>query len=179
MKYIPNTEITNQEFYNKISNEKLVKFYLTHPIRFLKGMEYTASKAFYTSTALGKNYQIYSEAPITELHRFTAWSYLRENILPKNLFFVSSVYTIVFIFSLYKYIKNKFNSEIRTKILLLWTIMLIGAAQFPMPFVGNGQADTSKQLFLFNFIFDGVLITLFSYILFKISDLIRNKFRNL
>jgi hypothetical protein len=56
--------------------------------------------------------------------------------------------------------------------------MLIGAIQFPMPFVGNGQADTSKQLFLFNFTFDGLLVIILSYILFKISDLIRHKLRN-
>ena len=55
--------------------------------------------------------------------------------------------------------------------------MLIGAIQFPMPFVGNGQADTSKQLFLFNFIFDGLLIIIFSSILFKIVDLIRLKLK--
>ena len=177
VKYVPSADITVQEFYSKINNAKLIKFYLTHPTRLLKGMEYTASKAFYTSTVLGKNYQSYSETPVTEFYRFTGWSYFRENILPKNLFFIISVYFIVFLFSLYKYVKNKSNSEIKTKLLLLWTIMLIGAIQFPMPFVGNGQADTSKQLFLFNFIFDGLLVIIFSYILFKISDLIRHKLR--
>lgn len=173
VKYVPNTEITNQEFYSKISNMKLVKFYLTHPTRLLKGMEYTASKAFYTSTELGKYYQSYSETPITEFYRFTGWSYFRENMLPKNLFFIISVYLIIFLFSLHEYVKNKFNSEMKTKILLLWTIMLIGAIQFPMPFVGNGKADIGKQLFLFNFIFDGLLLLIFSYILFKFVDLFR------
>ncbi len=175
IKYVPSSEITDQEFYSKISNAKLVKFYLTHPTRLLKGMEYTASKAFYTSTSLGKYYQNYSETPVTEFYRFTGWSYFRENMLPKNLFFIISVYLIVFLFSLYKYVKNKSNSEMKTKLLLLWIIMLIGAVQFPMPFVGNGQADTSKQLFLFDFIFDGLLIIIFSSIFFKIADLIRHK----
>lgn len=177
VKYPPSSEIINQEFYSKISNSKLAKFYLTHPIRLLKGMEYTASKAFYTSTALGKYYQSYSETPVTEFHRFTRWSSFKENMLPKNLFFIISVYLIIFLFSFYKYIKNKSNSEIKTKILLLWTIMLIGTIQFPMPLVGNGQADTSKQLFLFNFVFDGLLIIIFSYIFFVIVDLIRNKLK--
>ena len=177
VKYVPSAEITDQEFYSKISNAKLAKFYLTHPTRLLKGMEYTASKAFYTSTSLGKNYQSYSEIPVSEFYRFTGWSYFRENMLPKNLFFIISIYVIVFLFSLYKYVKNKSNSEIKTKILLLWTIMLIGAIQFPMPFVGNGQADISKQLFLFNFIFDGLLLLIFSYILFKFINLFRLKFK--
>lgn len=177
-KYVPRTPITEEEFYNNISNSKLAKFYLTHPLRLLKGMEYTASKAFYTSTSLGKYYQSYSEAPVREFHRFTIWSFLRENILPQNLYFIISVYLIIFFFSLYKYSKNKSNPEIKTKIFLLWTIMLISIVQFPMPFVGNGKADTSKQLFLFNFIFDGLLLLVFSYILFKISDLAKFKPKN-
>lgn len=177
VKYVPSADITEQEFYSKIDNAKLVKFYLTHPTRLLKGMEYTASKAFYTSTVLGKNYQGYSETPVTEFYRFTVWSYFRENILPRNLFFIILVYLVIFLCSLYKYVKNKSNSEIKAKLLLLWIIMLIGAIQFPMPFVGNGQADTSKQLFLFNFIFDGLLLIIFSYILCKITDFIRHKLR--
>lgn len=176
--YIPRTPITEEEFYNNISNSKLAKFYLTHPTRLLKGMEYTASKAFYTSTPLGKYYQSYRKTPFREFHRFTAWSLLRENILPKNLYFIISFYLIIFLFSIYKYIKSKSDLETKTKILLLWTIMLIGAIQFPMPFVGNGRADTAKQLFLFNFIFDGLLLITFSYILFKISDRVKFKSKN-
>ena len=49
--------------------------------------------------------------------------------------------------------------------------MLIGAVQFPMPFVGNGMADTSKQLFLFNFIFDGLLLLIISYALGAIKKI--------
>lgn len=177
VKYIPRSEITSEEFYNRMSNSKLAKFYLTHPTRLLDGMEYTASKSFYTSTSLGKYSQDYSQTPIKSFHRFTYWSYIRESILPKNLYFIISVYIIIILFSLSKYVKNGFNSEIKNKLLLLLTIMLIGAIQFPMPFVGNGKADTAKQLFLFNFIFDGLLLLIFSYILFKMIDLIKLKLK--
>lgn len=176
VKYFPKSELTAQEFYNNIGNFKLAKFYLTHPIRLLSGMEYTATKSFYTSTALGKCYRSYSETPIVKFNRFTTWSSFRQNMLPRNLYFIISIYCILLIYSLYKYIKNKSNLEIKTKILLLWTIMLISAIQFPMPFVGNGYADTSKQLFLFNYIFDGLLLFVFSLIIFKIIDIIKFKF---
>jgi hypothetical protein len=173
VKYIPGAEITNEEFYSKISNMKLARYYLTHPERLLKGMEYTAGKAFNTSTSLGKYSQSYSETPVEEFHRFTFWSYLREHIVPKNLYFIISVYFIIILFSAYKYINNKWNQELRNKILLIWISMLISAVQFSMPFVGNGRADTAKQLFLFNFIFDGLLLLIFSYILFRIIDLVK------
>ena len=177
VKYIPGSEITDEKFYNKINNLKLAKFYLTHPLRLLNGMKYTASKAFYTSTSLGKYYKIDSETPVREFNRFTLWSSLREKMLPRSLFFIISVYILVFVYSLYNYIKNTVNLEIKTKILLLWTIMFIGVLQFPMPFVGNGKADTAKQLFLFNFIFDGLLLFILSYILFKITDLVKSKLK--
>ncbi len=53
--------------------------------------------------------------------------------------------------------------------------MFIAAIQFPMPFVGNGKADTAKQLFLFNFIFDLLLIITASYAFSKITDIFSKK----
>ncbi|MBW6411483.1 glycan biosynthesis hexose transferase WsfD [Clostridium weizhouense] len=171
VKYVPKTEITEQEFYSKMKNSKLAKFYLTHPIRLINGLKYTASKAFYTGTPLGKTSIKYSKEPIIEFNRFTNWSYFRENFIPKKLSFIIATFIIVFLFSLYKYFKNKNNLELRNKIFLLWIIMLIGTVQFPMPFVGNGKADTAKQLFLFNFIFDILLIIIACYIFSKILTL--------
>ena len=81
-RYVPHSEITQEEFYSKISNRKLVKFYITHPSRLIEGMEYTASQAFFTSTTLGKYPRAYSETPVREFNRFTLWSSFREHQLP-------------------------------------------------------------------------------------------------
>lgn len=178
VKYVPGTEITDEEFYSKMSNLKLVKFYLIHPVRLLKGMEYTAGKAFDTSTSLGKCSQSYSNTPVIKFNRFTFWSYFRENIIPKNLYFIGIVYFIIILVSIHKYIKNKMNLELRSKIFLLWIVMLIGAVQFPMPFVGNGRADTAKQLFLFNFIFDGLFLVISNYIFSKIIKYFKRQTEN-
>jgi hypothetical protein len=174
-KYVPRADVTENEFYSKMSNGKLAKFYLTHPKRLIEGMEYTASKAYITSTSLGKCSREDSEESIKELSRFTAWSNFREKYLPAKLWFIVGVYLSMFVVSLYILIKNKSNEVIKNKVLLLWAIMFIGAIQFPMPFVGNGKADTAKQLFLFNFIFDMMLVTSASWICFKIVDLFRSK----
>lgn len=175
VKYVPRTEITENEFYSKISNGKLAKFYLTHPKRLLEGMQYTAGKAFITSTGLGKAYESYSKEPIIEFHRFTTWSDFRESKLPNKLWFILSVIIAVATVSIIEFIKNKNNDEIREKIFLLWSLIFIAGIQFPMPYVGNGQADTAKQLYLFNFIFDILLITSALWILFKLIDFIKVK----
>ncbi|MCR1951989.1 hypothetical protein NSA50_13135 [Clostridium sp. DSM 100503] len=175
VKYVPRTPITEEEFYSKISNGKLAKFYLTHPKRLIEGMEYTAGKAFFTSTSLGKGYRYDSEEPIVKLNRFTTWSDFREDKLPKKLWFIISVFIAIFIVSIINFLRNKSNEEIKNKIVLLWGLMLIGAIQFPMPYVGNGQADTAKQLYLFNFVFDVLLFICLVYILFKLMDFIKKK----
>jgi hypothetical protein len=158
VKYIPRTEITRKEFYSKMSNGKLIKFYLTHPARLIQGMQYTAGKAFITSTTLGKYERSYSEEPVIEFNRFTFWSSLRESLFPKKFIFIVFTALIVFAVSMTTYMKNKNNQDIKDKIYLLWMIMYIGLIQFPMPYFGNGQADTAKQLYLFNFVFDIMLL---------------------
>ncbi|MDS0528173.1 hypothetical protein NNC19_21015 [Clostridium sp. SHJSY1] len=174
-KYAPRTEITENEFYSKISNGKLAVFYLTHPKRLIEGMEYTASEAYRTGTSLGKCSREDSEKSITELNRFTTWSNFREKYLPNNLWFIVGVYISIIIVSTIILMKNKRNEEVKNKIILLWCVMLIGAIQFPMPFMANGKADTAKQLFLFNFVFDMMLVTSVSWICFKFIDMLRIK----
>jgi hypothetical protein len=177
VKYIPNTQITEEEFYSKMSNGKLAKFYLTHPTRLIDGMEYTAGKAFITSTSLGKYSRNYSEEPVREFNRFTNWSTFREKYLPAKLWFIASIFILMAIVSVYLFVKNKKNDSVKNKIMLLWVVMCIGAIQFPMPFVGNGQADTAKQLYLFNFVFDIMLVVALCWCCFRIIDLFKNKVR--
>ena len=159
VQYAPHTEITREKFYSQISNGKLIKYYLTHPARLLNGMKYTASQAFYTSTTLGKYPQSYSEKPISDFDRFIFWSSLRGHQLPRSLLFIGSILASVMAISIHCF-KNTDDQAVRSKILLLWGVVAIGILQFPMPFVGNGEADTAKQLFLFNFIFDIILVFL-------------------
>lgn len=173
VKYVPRTEIVEQEFYSKMGNSKLAKFYLTHPLRLLKGMEYTANKTFITSTSLGKNYRSDSEEPVREFNRFTEWSSFRESKFPEKLWFVLAVYLIAVAVTIYEFIKNRYNKRVKNIIFLIWGVMLSGAIQFPMPFVGNGRADTAKQLFLFNFIFDILIVGIVSFIICKVVDVIR------
>jgi hypothetical protein len=174
--YIPLTPITQEAFYNKMSNGKLVKFYITHPARLLQGMKYTASESLATSTVLGKYSQEYSETPISDFNRFTQWSSFRENHLPHNLFFLALIFTAVLIMSLIIYMKNKEFQDIKSRIQILWGVILIGLIQFPMPYVGNGQADTAKQLFLFNFVFDIVFVVSICWFFGKITDFFSDKY---
>lgn len=162
-KYIPWSDITLEEFNNKISYFKIIMFYLQNPERLIKGMEYTASQSFHTATFLGKYKKTDVEEYTYLFHRFTFWSDLRNRYLPKRLWFIISFYIIILIITIKKYLKAKISG--RLKIELIWFIAATGIFQFPMPYLGNGKADTAKQLFLFNYTFDILIIILAVFLL--------------
>ena len=157
-RYVPWSEITQTEFNDKISNFKLIWFYLLNPQRLINGMKYTASQSFQTGTFLGK----YEKKDVPEytynFNRFTFWSDFRSTVFPKKLWFIVLAYLAAIIVSVIEFRRRRQDSQSRLRIELLWMIMAIGAFQFPMPFIGNGEADTAKQLFLFNFTFDILVI---------------------
>lgn len=167
-KYIPWSDITETEFNQKITNMKLVQFYLLNPRRLLEGMEYTASQSFQTGTFLGK----FQKKDISEyqyqFNRFTYWSDFRSTFLPKKLWFIILFFLAILIISIIEYAKRRDDKAYRLRTELVWTILAIGTFQFPMPFVGNGEADTAKQLFLFNFTFDLLLIIACTWVFSKI-----------
>lgn len=154
IKYVPGSDLTKKEFNTKVSNLKLLQFYLLQPERLIKGMKYTAAQSFDTRGFLGK----YEKSAVKEytftFNRFTLWSDFRSSMLPKKIFFLTSFYFLVILISIIEYVKRKDNKEDCLHIELLWLIIVIGLLQFPMPYIGNGEADTSKQLFLFNYTFD-------------------------
>lgn len=168
VRYVPWSPLTQEEFNEKISNLKLIEFYLMRPRRLMAGMEYTASQSFQTGTFLGK----YEKADIASytyvFNRFTFWSDLRGSAFPKKLWFIIAFYLAVIAVSVVEYARSGKGSTIRPKIELLWMILFIGAFQFPMPFVGNGEADTAKQLFLFNFTFDILVIVACTWVFSKL-----------
>ncbi|MDF2883163.1 MAG: hypothetical protein K0R54_3720 [Clostridiaceae bacterium] len=171
VKYIPWSSVTNKEFNEKISNAKLMKFYILQPDRLLKGMEYTASKSFHTDTSLGKYEKSKVPSYTPEFNRFTLWSVFRSSMAPKKLFFIGAFYILVFSISAVQYIKNKHSSKNTLQIEVLWIIMFIGIMQFPMPYIGNGEADTAKQLFLFNYTFDITFLAALTWIFNKLISI--------
>lgn len=168
VKYVPWSDITNKEFNEKISNIKLIGFYISQPDRLLKGLEYTASKSFHTETGLGKYEKSKVPKYTPEFNRFTLWSEFRNLKLPKTLSFIVAFYVLVFLVSVIEYIENKHNKINTLRIEILWMIILVGIMQFPMPYIGNGEADTAKQLFLFNYTFDITILVAFTWIFNKL-----------
>lgn len=147
---------TDENFYSKVSNITIIKFYLSHPVRLISAMENTAKDAFCNKISLGTFEEKYGFKPYASSYRFTLWENIRSH-LPHALLFIIPVWLIFIAFAVFKR-KNVYFP-------IIIAMFLMGAVQFPMPYIGNGAADISKQLFMFNIIFDsGISIILYSMI---------------
>lgn len=171
IKYTPGSPLTKNTFNKNINNLKLLKFYLLQPTRLIDGMKYTAAHCFDTKTSLGKYEKSEVKKYTPDFNRFTMWSDFRNSRLPKKLAFLISFYISIVLVSVIEYIKRRNNRVEIFRIELLWAIMLIGLLQFPMPYIGNGEADTAKQLFLFNYTFDILFLVSCTWIFDKCYSL--------
>lgn len=145
------SEKLEQEFYDKIDNKKIAIYYLRHPKALWRGVEYLASKSLTSDTLYGKHTE---EVPYGEYTtvRFSFWSRIRET-MPKNIWFLMSVCVLSLVMSIYRYRKTGDVFK-RAQCALFWAVVGVGILQFPLPYVFNGHADTVKQLFTFNYVFD-------------------------
>lgn len=161
-KYPPRSEIMEEKFYSKISNLSLIRFYISHPDRIVQAIEITSREAFLNRINLGTFEKKYGFEAGKSSYRFDFWESARAHL--PHMFWAIALYWIVFwcvCFYLYKK-KNKYA-------VLLAAMFIMGPVQFAMPYIGNGEADISKQLFLFNIVFDtGVAMVV--YILLKKID---------
>lgn len=154
----PRTDITYAKFHSKMSNGRLIGFYITHPSRFMNAMETTAQNAFSNKITLGTFEEKYGFEKGKSSYRLEWWEAIRSS-LPKTLWFIVPVWCLFLAFDVMLFKKkNKYA-------LPILCVLLMGAIQFPMPYIGNGAADISKQLFMFNTVFDFFTITLIYCIL--------------
>jgi hypothetical protein len=148
-----------QELYQKVSHFKIAGFYLRHPDRFLKKLEVSAENGFKLKQGFGN----YEKAPGVEYGQITemmsAWSNFKWMVLPHSLLLVAGVFLIFFLTAAFRFVGAGDANTKRMYGFLLF-IGAIGLTQFMLPVIGDGEADLSKHLFLFNVSFDMMVITL-------------------
>lgn len=160
------------DIYKKVSHFKIAVFYLKHPDRFLKKLEISAENAFKLKQGIG-NYEKYPGIEQKQIANiFVVWSDFKMKVIPHSLLFVFLFYTACLLALILEYFRRK---DIRSKLYieLLALILLIGAIQFVFPVIGDGEADLSKHLFLFNVGFDMMFIAGVIYSVFRLSGICR------
>ncbi len=186
------SEEAEEEIYSKINTFGVLKYYITHPAYLYKAMEVTSQYAVnppvswiqFTGGTLSEN--------VVERGRFKLWEENRKYFVPHYFWQYIVVYLLLFSGSVY-YLKKTLHAYKKLRhttntntdktdeeniirkvfyIILYLSIMIIGILQYPLPFIGNGLADTNKQLYLFMLCWDIILVITICFIICKSCYLI-------
>lgn len=169
-------DIRSEEFknqlYENVDHFKIVGFYLSHPDRFINKLEVAAENAFKLKQGFG-NYENYDGITYRQTAGiFGLWSDFKLKVLPHSLLFVALFYFSCFAVLAFEYIRNR-ESRGRLFLELLAFIGLTGLMQFVIPIIGDGEADLSKHLFLFNATFDCMFIAAVTYLANRLARIVR------
>jgi len=155
---VPGTEKAERELYSKINTFGLLRYYLTHPVYLYRALEITAQYAIEPPVSLLHDVSHDYSDTTKNLGRFTIWQNIRKFFVPHHFWQYIVIYTILFAMCIWRFVSNKGNAKERFLIGLYATILMTGILQYPLPFIGNGHADTKKQLYLFMLTYDIAMI---------------------
>ncbi len=154
MYLVPGTVKAEEELYSKIDTFGLLRYYLSQPVYFYQAMEITAQYAMEPPVSLFHYVNDDYNGTTGNFGRFTIWQNIRSFIVPHHFWQYIVIYAVLFSLCIWRFITNRGNVRNRFLIALYATILLTGIFQYPLPFIGNGHADTQKQLYLFMLTYD-------------------------
>ncbi len=155
-----------------VDHFKIASYYLKHPHRFVEKMEIAAENGFKLNQGMGN----YEKSPgiaykqVSEV--FNRWSSFKLGALPHSLLFISIFYGAALLVLLFEYSRAS-CAKMRFLTEFFGFVLLAGMIQFILPIIGDGEADLSKHLFLFNLCFDMLFSASLAYIAVKAGALIR------
>ncbi|MGI6779036.1 MAG: hypothetical protein ACOX7R_13805 [Acetivibrionales bacterium] len=162
-------DIRDEEFLKEIDEKinpvKILSFYLKHPSRYLDKLRITSENGFKLVQGYGNFEKDEGRRFRETTSSFILWSNFKENVLPHSLIFTAVFFAIYILFLSAQYIKIKDSLSGRLYIELYAFLWLTGLIQFIVPVIGDGEADLSRHLFLFNVCFDIMLISAAVYII--------------
>lgn len=160
----------NEDFYERISHGDVLLFYLSHPSRLISKMEYAAENSFNIRPYYLGNYEKEAGyAPEAMSFDYSLWSELKRTIFPQKLWFIVLFCALYYGVALYEWFKAKsLRSKVAVELFML--LGLIGIFSFLIPIVGDGQADLSKHLFLYNVVFDMMIVSSVMWLIHQIAN---------
>lgn len=159
------------DFYDRVSHKDVLFFYLKHPGRLVKNMEYAANNSMSVRPYYLGNYEKAEGKPAGALsYTYSAWSEFKNKTLPHTLGFLGIFYAVYFAVALFQYFRARETRE-RVAGELLMLLGLIGIFSFLVPILGDGRADIGKHLFMFNVCFDMMAVVMFGWVLHRLTGL--------
>ncbi|WP_018130771.1 glycan biosynthesis hexose transferase WsfD [Effusibacillus pohliae] len=144
-------------FYDRMNRSKVVKFYLTHPVRFLHKLDVVAHNSLNLEFYLGTYEKSANKGPLAVSHQFSQWTWTLKHVIPKSVWLFIG-YFLLFVALLWRQHRRagKPNGKLLAEFWLM--LALMAAMQFVTPLLGDGEADLGKHLFLFNVLFSVIVV---------------------
>lgn len=157
-------------FYGKVSHADIALFYIKHPIRLAQKLE-TAAKhgTSIAPTYLGTYEKSEGMPAFASSGKFHAYSEWKRMYMPATLWMMAPFALIYFAIAWWERVRAR---ELRQRVYAETFILLglVALYAFAIPIIGDGEADLSKHLFLFNVCFD---LMLASSVLWIVNKLVR------
>jgi len=156
-----------EDFYSRISHVDIMLFYLKQPGRFIEMMAYAAEHSMNIRPYYLGNYEkAEGKPPGAVTFKYSGWSEFKRSVIPSKLYFIVLVYVLYYGAALYEWLRARHHRDrIRAELFML--LGLVGCAAYLIPIVGDGLADLSKHLFMFNVVFDMMLVAIVVWLAYK------------
>lgn len=155
------SEEFQKEVYDKAGPVEVTLYYLKHPKRLLEKLNISAESSLMIRPPYLGNYQIETYEEIVKFtKRNSIWEWIRKQFTGYAFAVITSLfllYSAVLIYQLYLFRKQK-NPTFFGLILVKLMLMVFAGSQWVFPVIGNGEADLIKHMFLFNLLFDTMII---------------------
>ncbi len=168
----PDDEILQEKFYSNYNLISVTFYYLTHPDAFYKIMEFGWKNSYTIRPEVLGNYERDSERAYGERTNFFAlWSYLKENHIPHSSNFAYFFLLICLALSINRIIefrnKGMLQTEYYHEIVMVY-VFLTAFSQVLISFIGAGDTDLKKHLFMTTVSMDILFYYNFAYIISKV-----------
>lgn len=164
----PNSLRFNPQFLLKFKESVTIgavcRFYLERPGRLLAALDRTVKAAFQLRPKLGNYEKAPDRAPGSLSQSWAMWSSFRSAVLPGNLWFVTTIGILYLALLSRKWLRSK---DQLARLNLEWSalIAVMALAQLLLITVSDGILDLTKHAYLFNLLFDYMLVLMSTYLL--------------
>ncbi|WP_138754571.1 hypothetical protein [Paenibacillus sinopodophylli] len=159
------------DFYDRVSHKDVLLFYMKHPSRLIDKMEYAAKNGMTIRPYYLGSFEKSEGKPSGAVaYSFSAWSEFKRHHLPNALWFIAVIYVVYFGAAVLEWLRRE-DKRSRIAVELMILLGLTGIFSFLIPILGDGQADMSKHLFLFNVVFDMMLVAIVVWMVYHLTAL--------
>ena len=145
------------EFFGKVNYGKITGFYTTHIGAFLGEFKNVSSNAFFLRSGYLGNFTEGSSAqPKEQAKGFNLYSFLKAKFIPNTTFFIFLMFAIYFAVLIYMYVTEQ-NRRLILEVFI--ALGLAAATCIKMPIILSGGFELGRALYMFNILFDLMLIS--------------------